>query len=166
MNVEVVHHHLNGNKNELNNGLNGNKHEKDDLKIEDDEDEGVEGKSIEDLEKSKSDDNLKSNGTPTSGIVDDDDSFLELDTINDLNNLNSTVDNNKTHSHHNAELLKGFTNKNETEIKTIESANNSTINDGDITVDSVKEHFNNLGIRQNVDLLLDHKDGKNRIRSE
>lgn len=140
-NVVEVHHHLNGNKTDLNNGLNG-KHTNDDLKVDDDEDEG-EGKSIEELEKSKSDDNLKSNGTPTSGIEivdDEDDSFLEDDTINDLNNLNSTVDNSKTHSH-NAELLKGYAN-NETEIKTLDSANNSTMDVGDITIDSVKEWAN------------------------
>ena len=67
---------------------------------------------------------------------------------------------------------KRWSNLNEqAEIKT-ESANNTSLLlmdnsmnltgdlTGDITVDSIKEHFNNLDLRNDVDLLLDSKDGK------
>ena len=169
--VDVEVHH-NGN------GLNGNNH----LLV--DEDEG-EGKSLdEDLLLDKSEDNLeKSNGTPTSGIVDDeDDSFS--DPTNDLNTISSSNEHSKqteikhieTVKHHHPfnEIVKPnkrWNNLNETtEIKTPvlasnhdESANDSLIDNSlnltsDITVDSIKEHFNNLSLRNDVDLF--DKDGK------
>ena len=168
--VDVEVHH-NGN------GLNGNNH----LLV--DEDEG-EGKSLEEdlLLLDKSEDHLeKSNGTPTSGIVDDeDDSFSDptndLNTISNEHSKQTEIKHIETVKHHHPfnEIVntknKKWNNLNETtEIKTPvlasndESANDSLIDNSlnltsDITVDSIKEHFNNLSLRNDVDLF--DKDGE------
>lgn len=177
-----VHHNGNG---DLKNGHNN------DLL---DEDEG-EGKSLElDDEKSEQVESAKSNGTPTSGIVDDDDPFSDA---NDLNSPNSpTLEPHKTEVKQIVESdvverhfevqhsqpkpppfdtkhkTTRWSNLNESNEISSESANNSTIDnsfnltaaDTDITVDSIKEHFSNLNIRNevnfDVDLLLDSNEGE------
>lgn len=146
-----------------------------------DEDEG-EGKSLEiDDERSEEHNGAdKSNGTPTSGIVDDDDSFSDANSTSpniehhrklnsDLKPSNDSQTEKKHHSsfENNHKNLRWSNINDETEIKTMESANNESIIDnslnltaGDITIDSVKEHFNNLSISKKVDLMLDTNDGE------
>jgi len=151
--VEVHHHNGNG---ELNGQKQNGKHH---LII--DEDEG-EGKSLEeDLILDRSEDTVeKSNGTPTSGIVDDDfseandlsDHFIKTEVKHVDNRSNETI---KQH-HPYSEVVKNnkWSNKKESEIKSpmLETVNDSTFDNSlnltsDITVDSIKEHFSNLSIR-------------------
>lgn len=179
-----VHHNGNG---DLKNGHH------DDL----DEDEG-EGKSLEiddELEKSEAHqvESAKSNGTPTSGIVDDDDPFSDANDLNspllephktEVKQIETDVKYVERHfevQHSepkpppfetNNYKATRWSNLNEPSEITSESANNSAIDnsfnltaaDTDITVDSIKEHFSNLNIRNevnfDVDLLLDTNDGK------
>ncbi|KAK4337043.1 hypothetical protein RND71_043391 [Anisodus tanguticus] len=134
VNAEVHYPQLNGNG-YINESVatNGKKH----INLYDD-DEG-EGKSIdEDLDKTE--ENLeKSNGTPTSGIIEDDD---DDDSYSDANDLN-TID---------AKFGKYTETKNKDLVINETEKDNSVIdNSFNITIDSVKEHFNNLVISDSHD---------------
>ena len=120
----------------------------------------------------------KSNGTPTSGIVDDDE-----DPFSDANDLNSPsfdaktevkqIDSDVKHAvrHYEQQFENNhkatrWSNVNESHES--ESANHSAIDhsfnltaaEADITVDSIKEHLSNLDLNHDVDLLLDINNGK------
>ncbi|KAI3484112.1 hypothetical protein L1887_52906 [Cichorium endivia] len=177
MDVEVdveVHHNGNGDLKELKNGHRSLA----------DEDEGT-GKSLAIDDEPKSEElhleSVKSNGTPTSGvvsIVDDDDPFSDAHDLNSptLEHARTEVKLIETDAKHVDRHFEQFENNhtksskwsNLNEPRDSESANNSTIEhsfnltaaDTDITVDSIKEHFSNLHITNDVDLLgLDTNDG-------
>jgi len=148
-----VHHNGNGHHHPTSNPL------------VDEEDEG-EGKSLEEdllLDASEDNNQEKSNGTPTSGVVSilDEDSFADplTDTASPILKENTEI----KHPYSEAVKNKKWNNsKNECtdEIKNTTIESNSLIDQSfnltsDITVDSIKEHFNNLSIRNDVDL-LDH----------
>lgn len=162
-----VHHNGNGNLKELKNGHGHSEPI--------DEDEGA-GKSLEidDEPKSEHLESLSksaSNGTPTSGIVDDDDPFSDANDLHSPSIEHAKTEVKQIEDRHfdqfESKATARWPNLNEPYEAASESANNSTVDHSfnltaatDITVDSIKEHFSNLNIRNDVDLLLDTNDGK------